>query len=87
MLIVFHNSSTYDDHFIIKKLLKEFEDEFECFGENTEKYITFSVSLKKGNGNDKNLTYKLKFTSTSLSTLVDNLSGGYDKECNRCMER
>ena len=87
MLIVFHNGSTYDDHFIIKKLVKEFEDEFECLGENTEKYITFSVSLKKGNGNDKNLTYKLKFTSTSLSTLVDNLSGGYDKECNRCMER
>ena len=87
MLIVFHNVSTYDDHFIIKKLVKEFEDEFECLGENTEKYITFSVSLKKGNGNDKNLTYKLKFTSTSLSTLVDNLSGGYDKECNRCMER
>ena len=87
MLIVFHNSSTYEDHFIIKKLLKEFEDEFECFGENTEKYITFSVSLKKGNGNGKNLTYKLKFMSTSLTTLVDNLSGGYDKECNRCMER
>ena len=25
--------------------------------------------------------------STSLSNLVENLSGVYDKECNRCMER
>ena len=25
--------------------------------------------------------------STSLSNLVDNLSGVYDKECKRCMER
>ena len=25
--------------------------------------------------------------STSLSNLVDNLSGVYDKECKKCMER
>ena len=29
--IVFHNGSTYDYHFIIKELLKEFEGNFECF--------------------------------------------------------
>ena len=45
--IVFHNCSTYDYHFIIKELVKEFEGNFECFGENTEKYITFSVPIKK----------------------------------------
>ena len=45
------------------------------------------MSLKKGNGNGKKLTYKLKFMSTLLSTLVNNLSGVYDKECKRCMER
>ena len=28
-----------------------------------------------------------RFTSTSLSNLVDNLSGVYDKECKKCMER
>ena len=27
------------------------------------------------------------FMSTSLSNLVDNLSGIYDKECKKCMER
>ena len=34
--IVFHNGSTYDYHFIIKELVKEFEGNFECLGENTE---------------------------------------------------
>ena len=44
---VFHNGSTYNYHFIIKELVKEFDGNFECLGENTEKYITFSVPLKK----------------------------------------
>ena len=55
--IVFHNGSTYDYHFVIKKLAEEFKGEFECLGENTEKYITFSVPLKKEN--DKKITYKV----------------------------
>ena len=45
--IVFHNGSTYDYHFIIKELVKKFEANFECIGENTEKYITFSVPIKR----------------------------------------
>ena len=45
--VVFHNRSTYDYHFIIKDLVKEFDGNFECLGENTEKYITFSVPIKK----------------------------------------
>ena len=47
--IVFHNGSTYDYHFIIKGLVKEFKGNFECLGENTEKYIMFSAPLKKKN--------------------------------------
>ena len=47
--VVFHNSSTYDYHFILKQLTKEFEGKFEYLGENTEKYITFSVPVKKKN--------------------------------------
>ena len=47
--IVVHNASTYDYHFIIKELVKEFEGNFECLVENTEKYITFSTPLKKKN--------------------------------------
>ena len=36
-----------DYHFIIKEVPKEFDGQFECLGENTEKYITFSVPIKK----------------------------------------
>ena len=43
--IVFHNGSIYDYHFIIKELVKECEGSFECLGENSEKYITFSVPI------------------------------------------
>ena len=41
ILIVFYNGSTYDYHFIIKELAKEANGQYECLGENTEKYITF----------------------------------------------
>ena len=43
--VVFHNGSTYDYHFIIKQLAREFKGNFECLGENTEKYITFSAPI------------------------------------------
>ena len=29
---VFHNTSNYDDHFVIKELANEFERQSECFG-------------------------------------------------------
>ena len=78
--VVFHNGSTYGYHFIIKELVKEFDGNFECLGENTEKYITFSVPLKKEIKNNKiiEITYKIKFIdsyrfmSTSISEFVDN---------------
>ena len=47
ILAVFHNGSTYDYHFIIKELVKECDGNFVCLGEKTEKYITFSVPIKK----------------------------------------
>ena len=92
--VIFHNGSTYDYHFIIRQLAKEFEGKFGCLGENTEKYITFSVPIKKElNNNNKAIIYKLKFIdscrfmSTSLSSLVDNLSEINKKECKKCMEK
>ena len=61
--------------------MKEFEGNFECLGENTEKYITFSVPIKKKIENkDIEITYKIKFIdsfrlmATSLSKLVDSLT-------------
>ena len=91
--IVFHNGSTYDYHFIIKELVKEFDGNFECLVESTEKYITFSVPINKEIKNKNKIieiTYKIKFIdsfrfmSTSLSKLVDNLSEGIHN--NRCAD-
>ena len=88
--VVFHNGSTYDYHFIINQLAKEFDGQLECLGENTEKYITFSVPIKKELDNGKTITYKLKFIdsfrfmSSKLSDLVDNISTIYNKECEEC---
>ena len=89
--MTFHDGSTYDYHFIINKLAKEFDGQLECLGENTEKYITFSVPISKELDNGKTITYKLKFIdsfrfmSTSLSSLVDNLSEKlHSDKCKDC---
>ena len=89
--IVFHNGSTYDYHFIIKELVKKFDGNFECLGENTEKYITFSVPIKKEIRNKNiEITYKIKFIdsyrfmSMPLSKLIDNSSEGLHN--NKCLD-
>ena len=91
--VVFHNGSIYNYHFIIKELVKEFEGNFDCLGENTEKYITFSVPIKKNIENKASIeiNYKMKFIdscrfmSSSLSKLVDNLSEGiHNNKCSDC---
>ena len=46
--MAFHNGSNYDYHFVIKELALEFKKQFSCLGENTEKYITFTVPIEKG---------------------------------------
>ena len=82
--IVFHNGSAYNFHFIIKELAKEFDGQFRCLGENTEKYITFSVTINKKvteihkDGNDKAKIMHHK------SSLVDNLSEGL--HCDKCID-
>ena len=94
--LVFHNGSNYEYHFIIKELANEFEGQFECLGENTEKYKTFSVSIEKevtnidkdGNESVVTISYKIKcidsarFMASSLSNLVDNLAEGVNKKLN-----
>ena len=90
--IIIYNAS-YDNHFIINQLAEEFEGERNCIGENMEKYITFSVPIKKGCDDGKTITRKLRFIdssrfmSTSLSELVDNMSGNFNStECKSCTE-
>ena len=81
--VVFHNGSAYDNHFIIRQLAKDFNGYFSCIGENTEKYISFSITIIKEHGNKgkkkKPDAYTLRFIDSyrhmqsSLSKLVDNL--------------
>ena len=85
---VFHNGSNHDYHFIIKESAEEFKKQFTCLGENTEKYITFTVPIEKEvtridkNGEEitKNISYILHFIditgfmAISLLNLVNNLS-------------
>ena len=58
------------------------EGQFECLGKNAEKYITFSVPIKKEIENGKTITYEkrfidsLKFIASSLSSLADILAEG-----------
>ena len=54
--VVFHNGSIYDYHLIINQLAKEFKGRLGCLGENTEKYITFSVPISKELDNGKTIT-------------------------------
>ena len=90
--VIFHNGSTYDYHFTIRELASKFDGNFECLGENTEKYITFSVPIKKRIENkNRNITYKIKFINsfrfmaTSLSKLVDNLTENiHNDKCIKC---
>ena len=63
--VVLHNGSNYDFHIIIKELAKEFRTDVKCLGENTEKYISFSIPLKVTNDEGKIIIYRLKFIDSS----------------------
>ena len=64
--VVFHNGSSYDNHFVIKQLAKDFNGYFGCIGENTEKYISFSISVFKESGNKKKPdVFTLKFIDSN----------------------
>ena len=71
--IVFHNGSNYDYHFIIKELAEKLKNQFICLGENTEKYITFSVPMQRKvtridkyrKKNTKTISYRLKFIDST----------------------
>ena len=45
--VVLHNGSIYDNHLIIKQISKDFKGSFTCTGENTEKFISFSMNMIK----------------------------------------
>ena len=79
--MVFHNSSNYDYNFIVKQSVEEFKGQFKCLGENTEKFMNFSVPIEKQE-NAQTIKYKIRFIHSvrfmvgSLSSLTDNLAEG-----------
>ena len=94
--VVFRNGSNFSYYFIIKELTKS---QFECLGENTEKYKIFSFPIEKqtrevdkdGNKDIITTSFKIKFIDSarflarSLSNLVDTLPEGIHKiKCKDC---
>ena len=91
--VYLYNGSNYDFYLIINELAGEFKCERECVPLNTNKYMSFSVPIKKevieadNNRKKKVITYNIKFMHTArhknrpLSTLVDNLSELYECKC------
>ena len=79
---------------MIKQLAEEFKDELNCIGENMEKYIIFSVPIKKEDDNNKKIEHKLRFIDSFrfmfifLSELVDNMPEIFNStECKSCKEK
>ena len=76
--VVFYNGSNYNYHFIIKELANEFEGQFECLGENTEKYKTFIIPIEKkitkidkdGNESVFTISYKVTFIDNARFILL-----------------
>ena len=64
-----------------------------CLGENTEKYISFSVKIDTKKVDNETINYSLKFLDSfrfirsSLDFLVDNLSEINNKTCISCKEK
>ena len=91
--VVFHNSSNYDYHFIIKQLANDFEGKFECLAENKENEKRKKNTKFDNDGNESvaTISHKIKFIDnakfivSSLSNLVDNVAKGIDKiNCKDC---
>lgn len=88
--VVFRNVWNYDNHFIIKQLVEEFEEKFECLGENLKSYVTFSALIETQK-NAKIVKHKIRFIehvifmNSSLSSLIDTLAKGLHKvKCKDC---
>ena len=94
--VFFHNLSGYDSHLFIKKIGCSInkKENIKCIPNNEEKYITFTKTIitgqytnKKGEVKDKSfdIVFKdsLKFMSSSLEALVNNLPKDAFKNLNK----
>ena len=89
ILVVFHNLAGYDTHMFIKELAK-CGSRMGVIAKNKEDYVSFLVSVEVDKYIDKNGEEKskeidlrfidsLKFMSSSLNSLVNNLARGNNK--------
>ena len=89
ILVIFHNLTGYDAHMFIKELAG-CGSSMGVIAKNTKDYISFSVSVEVGKYIDKNSQEKpkeidlrfidsIKFMSSSLDSLVNNLAHGSNK--------
>ena len=83
--VIFHNLSRYDAHLFIRELSKH-TNRMEVIAKNKEDYISFSIKVKVGTRADKesieiDLRFidSFRFMSSSLDSLVNNLSRGGHK--------
>ena len=93
--VFFRNSTNYDFNLVINELAKEFRSQLNCIPLNGEKFMSFSIPIKKKiyanskNTKKKLLTYNVRFIDSarhmneSLSTLVYNLSGLNKCKCEK----
>ena len=71
--IVSNNGPNYEYYFVIKELAEEFKNQFTCLGENSEKYISFTVPIegevtridKNREEITKNISYILQFIDSA----------------------
>ena len=84
--VVFHNLTGYDAHLFIRELSK-YGSQMGVIAKNIEDYISFSIKVEVGKYVDKNeeecskeielrFIDSIKFMSSSLDSLVDNLARG-----------
>ena len=84
--VVFHNLAGYDAHLFIRELAK-YTTDIGVIAKNTEDYISFSIKVevdrhvdKLGNEKTKEIELRfidsIKFMSSSLDSLVNNLARG-----------
>ena len=89
ILVIFHNLAGYDTHMFIKELAG-CGSQMGVITKNTKDYMSFSVSIEVGKYIDKNGEEKpkeidprfidnIKFMSSSLDSLVNNLVHGNNK--------
>ena len=87
--VVFHNLAGYDAHLFIRELSK-YMTGMGVIAKNTEDYISFSIKVevdkyvdKEGNKRTKEMELRfidsIKFMSSSLDSLVNNLARGGHK--------